>query len=114
MPHPLCELMICGLSLLMSLQVQAKREGELAEGMVNPGYHAQPGWFKNSFLDVLEDIAEAREAGGQTRKNPNPVCIRMWGNGVTRRPVVSSREASVLRPRTSPAPSTAASIAWSA
>ncbi|MBI5039736.1 MAG: thioredoxin fold domain-containing protein [Gammaproteobacteria bacterium] len=32
----------------------------LAPGMVNPGYHEQPAWFKNSFLDLREDIAEAR------------------------------------------------------
>ncbi|MBI5462259.1 MAG: thioredoxin fold domain-containing protein [Gammaproteobacteria bacterium] len=35
----------------------------LEPGMVNPGYHEQPAWFKNSFLDVREDIAEARAAG---------------------------------------------------
>lgn len=40
----------------------AKEAGELAEGMVNPGYHEQPSWFKNSFLDINEDIAEAAEA----------------------------------------------------
>ncbi|MCW9005761.1 MAG: thioredoxin fold domain-containing protein [Gammaproteobacteria bacterium] len=52
--------------LLLSLSIiplQAKQEGSLAEGMVNPGYHEQPLWFKNSFLDINEDIAEARENG---------------------------------------------------
>ncbi len=51
------------LSLLYVQLVSAKTEGELAEGMVNPGYEEQPAWFKNSFLDLDEDIAEAREAG---------------------------------------------------
>jgi thioredoxin-related protein len=32
---------------------------QLDEGLVNPGYHEQPGWFKQSFLDIREDIAEA-------------------------------------------------------
>ncbi len=52
------------LILLFALQiVHAKTEGELAAGMVNPGYEEQPSWFKNSFLDLDDDIAEARESG---------------------------------------------------
>jgi thioredoxin-related protein len=31
----------------------------LLEGMVNPGYHEQPAWFKQSFLDIREDVQEA-------------------------------------------------------
>lgn len=42
--------------------VSAKTEGDLAAGMVNPGYEEQPGWFKNSFLDLEEDIQDARES----------------------------------------------------
>jgi thioredoxin-related protein len=34
----------------------------LLEGMVNPGYHEQPEWFKQSFLDIREDVAEAAAA----------------------------------------------------
>jgi thioredoxin-related protein len=32
---------------------------ELGPGMQNPGYHEQPEWFKASFLDLREDVAEA-------------------------------------------------------
>ena len=39
--------------------VYAKSEGELSAGMVNPGHKEQPAWFKISFLDLFEDIAEA-------------------------------------------------------
>lgn len=46
---------------LLSLNVWARSEGSLEEGMVNPGYHEQPEWFKNSFLDINEDIAEAKK-----------------------------------------------------
>ncbi len=42
---------------------QAKQEGVLEAGMVNPGAHEQPTWFKNSFLDINEDIAEAKANG---------------------------------------------------
>ncbi|MCP4407551.1 MAG: thioredoxin fold domain-containing protein [Gammaproteobacteria bacterium] len=35
-------------------------EGQSLEaGMVNPGYEQKPDWFKDSFLDIREDIAEA-------------------------------------------------------
>ncbi len=37
--------------------------GTLGPGLVNPGYHEKPAWFKNSFLDIREDIAEATAAG---------------------------------------------------
>jgi len=37
--------------------------GELAAGMVNPGYAEKPAWFANSFLDIREDIAEAQAQG---------------------------------------------------
>ena len=41
--------------------VDAKTEGELAEGMVNPGHAEKPSWFKVSFLDLFEDIEEAAD-----------------------------------------------------
>jgi len=43
--------------------VNAEGEAVLTEGMVNPGYEEQPEWFKNSFLDLNEDIEDARKAG---------------------------------------------------
>lgn len=87
----------------------AKTEGALGEGLVNPGYEEQPAWFKSSFLDLREDVAEAAEEGrrvmlffyqdgcpycarllqdnfGQksisdkTRKNFDVVSINMWGD----------------------------------
>lgn len=82
---------------------------ELAPGMVNPGYHDKPDWFKNSFLDIREDIAEATAAGkrvalyfyqdgcpyckkllevnfasrditGKTQDNFDVIAINMWGD----------------------------------
>jgi thioredoxin-related protein len=34
-------------------------EGPLSAGLVNPGYHEPPTWFKVSFLDIREDVEEA-------------------------------------------------------
>ncbi|MDH5472938.1 MAG: thioredoxin fold domain-containing protein [Gammaproteobacteria bacterium] len=50
-------------TLLVMTLAYASEEGQLEAGMVNPGYHEQPAWFKNSFLDLNEDIAEAKENG---------------------------------------------------
>lgn len=37
--------------------------GQSLEAGVNPGYHEPPDWFKASFLDLPEDVAEARGEG---------------------------------------------------
>jgi len=48
------------LMTLFSLSLfAAESEEKLSEGMVNPGYHEKPAWFKESFLDIREDIEEA-------------------------------------------------------
>lgn len=39
--------------------LMAASEGKLEAGFVNPGYHTKPDWFKESFLDIREDIGEA-------------------------------------------------------
>jgi thioredoxin-related protein len=39
-----------------------KKEGELGAGMTNPGSHEYPDWFKNSFLDLRDDIKDAAGA----------------------------------------------------
>ena len=48
-------------SLFVINSASASSEGELNAGMVNPGYEEKPKWFKNSFLDLFEDIDEAAE-----------------------------------------------------
>ncbi|HEY9051929.1 MAG TPA: thioredoxin fold domain-containing protein [Gammaproteobacteria bacterium] len=56
-------LFISYLLLAFSTLAFAREEGVLEAGMVNPGAHEQPDWFKNSFLDINEDIAEAKARG---------------------------------------------------
>lgn len=41
--------------------INAVYADELEAGLVNPGYEEQPSWFKKSFLDLPEDVSEARE-----------------------------------------------------
>jgi thioredoxin-related protein len=53
------------LSLFMLLALPASAiaasETELGPAMVNPGHEEQPDWFKVSFLDLFDDIAEAAD-----------------------------------------------------
>lgn len=49
---------ICSLSIGSMIHA-ASPEAKLTAAMVNPGYHEQPAGFKQSFLDIQEDIEEA-------------------------------------------------------
>lgn len=54
---------LIGVFVLAFGPVATAAESALAPGMVNPGYHEKPEWFKNSFLDLRDDVAEAGAAG---------------------------------------------------
>ncbi|MES9992646.1 MAG: thioredoxin fold domain-containing protein [Candidatus Thiodiazotropha sp.] len=41
----------------------AGEEKGLDHGLVNPGFHEKPAWFKSSFLDLQEDLQEATDEG---------------------------------------------------
>ncbi|HHJ35137.1 MAG TPA: thioredoxin [Gammaproteobacteria bacterium] len=56
-------LLVLSVCLLITQQVFARTEGELAAGMVNPGHTEKPAWFKVSFLDLFEDVEEATAKG---------------------------------------------------
>ena len=97
------------LLLLLNIPAGAAPEPAVIEGGVNPGYHEPPAWFKSSFLDLREDVGEAKGAGkrlllyfyqdgcpyckkllednfGQraiaqkTRKHFDVVAINLWGD----------------------------------
>ncbi len=52
---------LLGLSM-SSKVIAADDEAQLATELVNPGYEEKPSWFKNSFMDIREDIDEATAA----------------------------------------------------
>ncbi len=54
----------CSFWLFIS-PAHASREAPLAAGMVNPGYEEHPAWFRESFLDLRDDVKEAQ---GQKRR----------------------------------------------
>ena len=51
------------LALCLPALALAAGEDETLSELQNPGYQAKPDWFKNSFLDIREDVAEAAQAG---------------------------------------------------
>ncbi len=103
-------------TLVICAQVQAASKssnsdsGEsLQQDMVNPGYHEKPAWFKESFLDLREDIQEAaankkrvllyfyqdgcpycakllqnnlgqKKIADKTRNNFDVIAMNMWGD----------------------------------
>lgn len=48
-------------TLLTPVWLLAASEGELTAALENPGHEQVPDWFKVSFLDLHEDVAEAAE-----------------------------------------------------
>lgn len=52
-------------TLLLSLStlVYSAESNQLEPGGVNPGFEEKPAWFKSSFLDLPEDVADAAEQG---------------------------------------------------
>jgi thioredoxin-related protein len=54
---------LVGVPLWVGAAESTSEPAGLGPGMVNPGYHEQPAWFKHSFLDLRADVAEAHAAG---------------------------------------------------
>ena len=58
-------ILACSLAL-PNVTVSAERVSDTVEkleaGLVNPGYAEKPAWFANSFLDIREDVADAKVA----------------------------------------------------
>lgn len=54
---------LLGFTWLGSAVAATPGDGNVLEGGVNPGYHDKPAWFKNSFMELADDVAEARAAG---------------------------------------------------
>lgn len=54
-------LLLLTLCIALNPVSAAETTAALDAGLVNPGYEEKPAWFKDSFLDIREDIAEAKE-----------------------------------------------------
>jgi thioredoxin-related protein len=60
-------------------------EATLGADLVNPGFHEHPDWFKPSFLDIREDVAEAAESGKRVAlyfyQDGCPYCAKLLREG---------------------------------
>ncbi len=72
---------------------------ELDQGMVNPGHHDKPKWFKLSFLDIREDIKEA--TAGKKRvmlyffQDGCPYCNKLLQDNFGQRVLAEKTQATV-------------------
>ena len=70
----------------------ASPEASLEAGFVNPGYEEKPDWFKNSFLDLGEDVAEARAANKRVMlyfyQDGCPYCAKLLRVNFSTKPIV--------------------------
>lgn len=74
--------------LLAAVAALAARTGpdELTAGLQNPGYQEKPAWFKESFLDIREDVAEASTAEKRVAlyfyQDGCPYCAKLLHEGL--------------------------------
>ncbi len=70
----------------------AAEQGGLEAGMINPGYEEKPDWFKNSFLDIREDVEEATTAGKRVMlyfyQDGCPYCAKLLQDNFSQQSIV--------------------------
>lgn len=68
----------------------------LTAGLENPGYLGQPAWFKESFLDLREDVAEATAAGKRLllyfHQDGCPYCAKLLQDNFADRKIAKSSQ----------------------
>ena len=87
------------LCALAGVATAGLREGELTPGMTNPGSVEFPAWFKNTFLDLGEDVSEAGREGKRVMlffyQDGCPYCKKLVEYNFTQHDVVDKARASV-------------------
>ena len=88
----LITLVLIGATGLLDQSTQAAEQSGLEAGMVNPGYEEKPDWFKNSFLDIREDVEEAASAGKRVMlyfyQDGCPYCAKLLQDNFSQRSIV--------------------------
>lgn len=69
----------------------AAESGTLDAGMINPGYEEKPEWFKNSFLDLREDIEDAKTEKKRVflyfYQDGCPYCAKLLRDNFSQKPI---------------------------
>lgn len=67
---------------------------QLSPGMVNPGYVEKPAWFKDSFLDIRDDVNDASESGKRVLlyfyQDGCPYCERLLKENMSQQNIVDA------------------------
>jgi len=88
--------LLLGLGLSFNLTTLRAAENVMEAGLVNPGYVEKPAWFKNSFLDIREDIREAAENGRRVMlyfyQDGCPYCAKLIQDNFTQRSIVEKTQ----------------------
>jgi thioredoxin-related protein len=88
----LITIVLTGATGLFGQAVQAAEQSGLEAGMVNPGYEEKPDWFKNSFLDIREDVDEAASTGKRVMlyfyQDGCPYCAKLLQDNFSQRSIV--------------------------
>ena len=83
---------IVGLLLLFSGTVLSAGEGQLNQGMVNPGFYEKPAWFKNSFLELQDELENANENNRQIilyfHQDGCPYCKKLLEDNFSRKDII--------------------------
>lgn len=106
---PIMMMCLLHLSLVQAVENKTIQADSIQTDLVNPGYHEKPAWFKESFLDLREDVQEAienkkrvllyfyqdgcpyclkllqdnlgqKKLADKTRKHFDVIAINMWGD----------------------------------
>jgi thioredoxin-related protein len=88
------------LSILLLLGIAQSHAAEspqgLEKGLVNPGFHDKPAWFKNSFLDLQEDLQEAGEEGKRLilyfHQDGCPYCAKLLNENFSIKEIVEKTQ----------------------
>lgn len=86
-------LSVCLMLVIIPISTaQAAGPDELAEGLVNPGYVEKPAWFKESFLDIRDDLADAAANGKRLLlyfyQDGCPYCERLINENMSQQDIV--------------------------
>ena len=77
-------------------QTVAAEQNSLDVGMVNPGYEEKPEWFKNSFLDIREDVKEAANTNKRVMlyfyQDGCPYCAKLLRDNFSQRSIVEKSQ----------------------
>ncbi|MEN6584753.1 MAG: thioredoxin fold domain-containing protein, partial [Sulfuricella sp.] len=89
-------LLLAAVFLGLAQFAHAASEAPLASGLVHPGYEEQPAWFKNSFLDLREDVGEAAKHGKRVLlyfyQDGCPYCKKLLQDNLGQRPIADKTQ----------------------